>query len=214
MKVIITILLMLVLTTFIVIQDRSFDNAQDKNENEIFIFNWKSNSFVPSFYQGKALPTAASEIEVSVELIRNGLLVNLNSREISWFVNNKLVSKGRGLQKTTFTLTNGERGDIAVRVLGRTFVILIVRQELIIESANQRIFHAWPFFFNVKKMADILFNWRANNQEALGDVNNPNRLELDVPEEIKGMSVVLSATAQNRLNLLEFAKKTINLLIR
>ncbi len=71
-------------------------NAQTASSPQ-FLVTWKaSNSYIPSFYQGKALPSLEIEITASLELISNGHVVDLSSQNIYWYLDRGSGGRGDG----------------------------------------------------------------------------------------------------------------------
>ena len=69
-----------------------------------FLVTWKTTgSYIPSFYQGKALPTYGSNITASFELISaQGKVLDMSGQTIYWYLNDTLIGGGTGVQQVTF----------------------------------------------------------------------------------------------------------------
>ena len=68
-----------------------------------FLVTWKaSESYIPPFYKGKALPSQGAKITASVELVSNGHILDISSQNIYWYVDEVLVGGGTGVQQVTF----------------------------------------------------------------------------------------------------------------
>jgi len=199
-------------------------------QEPLFLINWGAHTFVPSFYQGKALPVGKADVRVSFDIIENGSSVSLRNKEVQWFLDERPIAAGPDLKQINISLQNVEDRDALVRVqvrnfknrsdLVKTFLIPVTAPDIVIDLPQTSLtpgvttVKSWPFFFNVSKLKDLVFSWLANGKETRGDVNMPNNLELELPPEVAGSSINLAVTAQNRFNLLESARKALNLLVR
>jgi len=182
-------------------------------QGEDFIVNWKSNGSAPSFYQGKILPTRTGGLQVGFELVTNGVVANLNNKEIQWVVDRKLIAQGRGLQ-TIEILPDSLNGEgILVKIIVKNFrgrdlkklvIIPTTRPEAIIERLATGLFRVWNFFFSTTA-DNLVYSWEVNSQKSEGLVESPFLLELDIPDNLVG-TLNIRATIHNRLNLLEVAK--------
>ncbi len=184
------------------------------------ILNWKSDVFVPAFYSGKALPTASSKVKLSVNLLRDNRLLSLGGREISWYLNNKLIKKGVGGQKADFLAEDGSNALVRVVVkigeqeVEKIITIPVIKPELVIAPQPTNVFQALPFFFNARKISDFIFRWMVGGRETQGKVGSPDVLELGAPEGLEQAEIILSASVQNKQSPLEVGKSVLKLLIR
>ena len=190
--------------------------AYAQTNNAEFLVNWKSSSLVPSFYQGKALAINLSTINIGFELVKNGGLVNLSGYEIRWLVNGSLIASGIGLQSTQFTANTNLR-DLVVTIIVKGFnggdlekalVIPLVSPESVFEKRTG-LLYAWPYFFNVKSLSNLIFNWEINGQKTSGQVRTPNVLELTIFPTEEPFPVNASVVIQNGSNLLERSQSII-----
>jgi hypothetical protein len=68
------------------------------------LITWKAHTLVPSFYEGKALPSAGSTIEASVAALSNNRLVDLSDYTITWLLNGSKIASDTGLTRITTAL--------------------------------------------------------------------------------------------------------------
>jgi len=194
-----------------------------------FLVSWQAESYVPSWYQGKVLATKGSAIKVSFELIDNGKIADLSKKKVRWYINDKLVqneNKGLGLKSYSFIADDYPGQDTEIRitivdykdeVLDKIIVIPIVSSEAVIDApyTNREIksgrnsFFAYPFFFNIKDLNKLSFEWLVDNQAAeAGD--NSAILDLNVDSLApKGFEINVKLTIKNLLDELSFASKNI-----
>lgn len=185
-----------------------------------FMITWKADSYTPSDYQGKILPSPGSAINLSLELINNKQLVNLSDYEIRWFINNKLQAKNWGLKNLTYKIDELEREDqnILIKIMNyqgkdleKLITIPLVMPEVIIRPINIGLFKALPFFFNVTSPNQLSFNWLINNQAPDKDGEDPNLLKLsNIQEAPPDFPTNIVINIANTLNKLENAKGILN----
>ena len=208
-------------------------NFVDAQSSPQFMVSWQAQSYVPSWYSGKVFPTQGSTVEVSFELIDGGKIVDLSSSKVRWYVNDKLIQNeqnGLGLRylKTFVQDYSGQETEIRITIvdyrgqaLHKIVRIPVVRPEAVIDapypdwkiSNGESFFQAFPFFFNVKNLGDLSFNWTVNNQPA-SETGNPQQLDLKVSSMPSGADINISVAVKNLLKELEFASKSIKLVIK
>lgn len=196
-----------------------------------FMVTWKAQSYVPSTYRGKILPTRGSPINVSFELIDNGKLANLSRNTIRWYLDEKLQTSGAGIKNFVFNASAlaGQSQSIKIIVvnykgaaLEKTLTIPVVQPEVVIDAPypNLKIspgtnnFKALPFFFNVTDLSRLIFSWSVNNKTAEPTSQEPELLKLTIEGGRPGSAINLKAVVRNLLNELEFASQSINLLVK
>lgn len=161
-----------------------------------FITSWSSNSFVPSWYQGKAFPTYGSRINVAFEVLEDGKVADLSKVPVRWYVNDDLVLNevyGNGIKTYSFVNEDYGNGMAVVRimmpdykggVIGTTINIPTKTSELVfdipyfqrkVERKDNQI-KAWPFFFNINNIGQLNFRWKANGGAIEADKADPAKL--------------------------------------
>lgn len=196
-----------------------------------FMVTWKANSYIPTNYPGKALPSNGSKVEVAIELIDRGKIADLSRTEVRWFINNRLQNSVIGLKNFSF-IAQRLKGDHEVRIdllnyrgvnLTKTITIPLVNPEVVIDSPYpenlltaglDNFFQALPYFFNIPDPSEIKFVWSANGLKTEGAVLRSDILNLNTAELPSGTNLNLEVITQNILNSLEVASKSINLRIR
>ena len=198
--------------------------------NYQFLTSWKADGFVPTWYQGKILPTRGSRVSVSFELINKGKISDLSNTVVRWYINDNLVkneNNGLGIKNYSFTVTDYPGNNAEIRIampdyngqpLNKIIQIPVNSPEVIVESpafslnniSKTAIFKANPFFFNVKTMKNLSFQWTANGQST-GNYAGSNILNFNVDPAIDpNTEISLSVVVKNLLNEMEFASKEIN----
>jgi hypothetical protein len=164
-----------------------------------FLVTWKaSNSYIPAFYQGKALPAPGSKITASLELISNGKILDISSQNIYWYVDEVLVGGGAGVQQVTFPPFGAPPSSLILEVdlpqyadgsLSHTINIPFVEPLAVIAapypnqefSSNPLAVEGIPFFFNATSSDNLLFNWTVNGQTG-SSAENPQVADITLPQ--------------------------------
>ncbi len=209
----------------------NFANAQSSPQ---FLASWQADSYAPGWYQGKIFPTRGSLISVSFELVNNDKIANLSRKKIRWYINDKLVkneSSGLGIKTLKFINNNPPGSDIEIKIVvvdyGSKPLYKIIRvpaaaPEAVIAapyaerkiSSGKNLFRVFPFFFNIKTLNELSFEWRANRQTAEPG-ENPQELNLNIGDQTPpGAAINLKAIIKNIANQFEFASKNLNLTIK
>lgn len=160
---------------------------------------WKTASYTPPGYRGKALPTPGSVIGVSAILVENGRSVSLLNQRVRWYVNDEIIKSGVGeIDLMTFVPTTGGDEYLDVRAdlpdyagLGglQSVRIPIVRPDAVIShpypkgefSGNTLALRARPFFFNTTDPSRLRYEWSFNDQSPK-NTEDPEYLSVSVPE--------------------------------
>lgn len=190
----------------------SFAQSVPVSAHKIFL-TWRTNTYVPSGFSGKAMPTANSQITASAELIDNGKTVDLSKQNVYWYQDNNFISGGYGLQTVTFRAPDVAGGTIDLRVEFpnysrgaqlKTVVIPIVRPEAVIESPfpNGKFSSSpvqllgQPYFFNADTISKLNFNWTVNGQTPSG-AENPQSLNVKFNTMLPDSALSVSLSVQN-----------------
>lgn len=199
-----------------------------------FLTSWQAQSYTPLWYQGKVFPTRGSVMEINFELINNNKIVNLSKNIVRWYINDKLVKNeknGLGIKSLKFINNNPPGSEIEVKIVvldyGAEPLYKIVRipvsqPEAVIDAPfaerkinkGKNLFRAYPFFFNVKDLNTLFFQWQANEQTAEPGAN-PRELNLDVDQQTPtGIKINIKTLIQNISDQFESASKNITAEVR
>jgi len=208
-----------------------FISVNAQQDTPQFMVSWKTNSFTPSWYQGKIFPTTGSRIDIKFDLIDSGKIVDLSKSTVRWYINDNLVineTNGLGI-KSYFFITNDYVGNnINVRisipnyngnVLDSVIDIPIANPEVVINipypdklvPTGKLNLEAISFFFNISDNSKLLFLWNANGQ--LSPATGNPFLNLNI-EAAAGPEIDLGILIKNIANELETASKNIKLKTR
>lgn len=200
--------------------------AQSQTRQIEVVLNWSSNAYVPLNYQGKALPTKGSAIEIVAQIIPKAITVdNLN---FLWFLDGNLQKTASGLGKDVFKFisqkTIGYTYSIRLEVLDQENNIMtsdyqeikLMEPQIVLETkippldssslkkyrinANQRVnFIAQPYFFNIKNLNSLEYFWKLGLKTA-SEINsdNSNIFTLTVGQIAETIKQNLQVWAQNK----------------
>lgn len=201
---------------FVVTFSPSITKAQTASSPQ-FLITWKTTgSYIPSFYQGKALPTYGSQITASLEIISQGKIVNLSNQTIYWYLQDTLIGGGVGVQTLTFPPLGEPPSSLQLKVelpyyasgyLIHTIDIPMVKPEAVIDapypsgqfSQNPVTLTALPYFFNTSAPSNLSYVWSVNNQQG-SNTENPETAQITLPQGTASgatLAVSLSITNSN-----------------
>lgn len=200
--------------------------SSPKNDFPVDIL-WKTNTFVPAGYPGKALPISGSPITV----IAVTPTQNPNELDYAWIVEDASSSiqgpEAQGVSEQIFTLnaegkipnfthsikviiTNLKTGAAATAGI----TILVKKPEVHLYSSDfwpQRINSqltglpattltvvARPFYFPADNLEDLVFIWQFDESQATSDAE-PNILKLNISSQMPlGIERLISVTVKPR----------------
>lgn len=179
--------------------------------NNDFILTWSTNSYIPQTYEGKALPIRGSEISVFALPVKK-LAQNPDYMYYRWLLDDDVVGWAGGMGKSSFSFAAEKwAGDFHKiesqildpqqrTVLSQNYIyIKIVNPEVLIFDSGNNYYPlvekisaspgknvkltAQPFFFNISKISDLIFDWQINGQSLPGQEDaDQNILTLTIPE--------------------------------
>lgn len=180
-----------------------------------FLITWKTTgSYVPSFYEGKSLPTYGSKITASLELVSNGRILNIGGQTIYWYLDDNLVGGGVGAQQITFPPTGDAPSFLRLKVelpnyngvyLVHSINIPMVKPLAVIYSPypngqfsqNPVTVTALPYFFNVINPSNLSYSWSVNGQTG-SNTENPEEAQITLPVGSQsGTSLTISLNVGN-----------------
>jgi len=191
-------------------------HAQTSVSSPWFLVTWKTTgSYIPSFYQGKALPTYGSKITASLELISpQGKVLDLSGQTIYWYVDDTLAGGGTGVQSVTFPPIGNAPNTVNLRVtipnyngayLVHAINIPMVLPEAVLYapypagqfSQNPVSVVALPYFFNIPSPSDLSYTWSVNGQNG-SNAEDPEMAQITLPGSTpSGTGVDVSLTIEN-----------------
>jgi len=192
------------------------------------ILTWQANNFYPADYAGKALATPNTPVTISVEVLRDGKLLDTSEGTFTWYVDEKLIDRAQGLKEILFTVKNPV-GDshfvrVAIKLENDVFenstripvsehVVAIEAPypDKLVRAGSKALLQAMPYFFNVFSLEDLTFSWKIN--ERVSEAGSDNQLILNVgtPQTEAQRTIQIISTVQNSRNFLEFSRERIQL---
>lgn len=112
-----------------------------------FILSWASDSYIPPFYAGKALPSTDSFIKITA-MPTFSLPMDINTLKFNWFSDGRLIGSASGEGKSTYIFKAYKSADssceIKLRVLypnskllaEKIIFIRIVKPEILWQTAE------------------------------------------------------------------------------
>ncbi|MCX7616164.1 MAG: hypothetical protein N2Z68_02120 [Patescibacteria group bacterium] len=207
----------------------------------LFIFSWKALNFAPSWYPGKVLPVNQTKIIVSFEAISTnqedyGKVLNLDDKNVIWFVNGVKVAQGKGLKSIVLTKDDFPRSELEINIKGeyqdndlsfqnknlplynKHFYIPLTKPEITL--SNKKIddnikvgevveFKLIPFFFNVENADFLITSWRINDNYLQSSEEDRFSLRVEVADLPPTGLLVVTGAVENLKDRLETVSKSI-----
>jgi hypothetical protein len=205
-KIFSQILISSLLITFGLALPTQSPKAEDVSGN--FILVWSSDSYVPSNYQGKALPTRLSRVKV-VALPIKKLSADQTWLYYRWLLDGQVAGRDSGQGKSAFnflvTRWGGDSHEIELQtldsqenVIGRNFISIPVveaetlllppqndyaaKNQITAKTGQEFNLLATPLFFHIKNLAELNFEWNFDGQILSStDQKNLNIFTLKIP---------------------------------
>ncbi len=198
---------------------------------------WTTDTYVPLSYQGKALPSRGSSIEVVTQLSSQ-----FNPQELifNWFIDNHIQKTESGLNKQTFKFNISEsvskNNIIKVEIsnsgntinLSSSLSLKAYEPEIVLTaekppfgfsnqyqfSDDQEIeFTAQPYFFNIIDIDGLDYQWSFGRQIAQQANNETlNNFILKIGNIAKSINQKLQVWAENINNPIQRAQATASII--
>ncbi len=203
--------------------------SQSQASNIEITLTWTTDTYTPLDYPGRALPSRSSNIEVVAQLDSLGL--NPQNLVYNWFLNNHIKKANSGLGKNVFKFNIGESVSkthtLMVEVYNQEDSLIGSSAELVLEAKEPEIilktnplteslrqyqfsgeqeinFTAQPYFFNIKNVDELNYQWSFGQQAASQvDNENLNKFILAIGKIAKSIDRELSVWAENKSNSIQ-----------
>lgn len=188
------------------------------------VITWKARSYVPAEFPGKPLPISNTPILASLEVFVNGKKADISGYRIYWYLNNRLIDRGVGLQSVSVRapqLLSGGIASLRAKIddypgfpISKNVDIPVVSPSAVIErSVSGNTFfsktlelEAVPYFFNVTDIPFLSFSWKVNG-EVVSAAENPQNLIVTINDDAVGGSILnIEALISNPVEYFESAK--------
>jgi hypothetical protein len=216
-------------------------NAQSVSNN--LVLSWSANTFVPSDYPGKSLPTYGSLVDLTVDAASSaGKTEGLN---FIWFLNGdkQIFSSGKNQSEFIFRVSASAGASISIgvqvqddngnTVAGMATAIPVVSSEVILYSDKSSSGYgsqsrnsiqtapgqevqllAAPYFFNVGSPKELEYQWIFEGKPVI-KVEDAEYFSLKIDEGTLGSSIQkeLSVNVENPKNRAQQASSKIDIVI-
>ncbi|MDP3880782.1 MAG: hypothetical protein Q8Q32_01185 [bacterium] len=211
----------LTLLVFLGLLGASFALAQESGPQ--IIISWKaSNSYAPSFFQGKLLPTRSSPVNARVLVLENGQIRNLAQTEIRWYLNGKLIKSGQGLTETqiSFDQLANRYNELSLTLrqykgsdFSKSVALPIHPPKVLLNDGNllnslnkdSALLIAHPFFFSIEQAGSLFFNWKIGKESYTASGISGSQVGIDLSRLEPGEVLDIALEVENALNSLEKA---------
>ena len=191
---------------------------------------WTTDTYTPINYQGAALPSKGSNIEVAVQFNSQGF--NPQDLTFNWFLNNNIQKESSGKNKQVFKFNIGEsitkKHFVKVEIMdingsnieiSDNLLLKAYEPEIILRAKNPPLkfsnqyqfsddqeieFTAQPYFFNINNISELNYQWKFGSDIALQiDDINLNNFILKVGKLDKIFEQILQVLVENKNNLIQ-----------
>lgn len=199
------------LALFLLFPFKSFGATTDPYLN----LTWKAKSYAPDNFLGKILPGASSPILVSLEAFENGKVADITGSQIKWYIDGELSATTIG--KKSFDLRTSRTPSSGVILVRANIVDKWSRQQskeisipvsppvVVLKSNylsrtfgdNKISLNAYPYFFGVVGLSDLVFSWKVNGV-AVNSAENPQAVDISFNEDADpGSSIIVESSISN-----------------
>jgi hypothetical protein len=151
--------------------------------SEKMVLTWKTETWVPPFYLGKALPVGNSKVNIALLLLNKNKPVDLSKHKIRWYVNNQLRQSGLGIINFSLTAPFTSNQSLLVRAVVENYndeewnqfiSIPVIRPEAVIDASQVNKLRPLAYFFNIDSAEKLKISWADNPQSTTLRVQNPD----------------------------------------
>lgn len=209
-----------------------YAHAQTTEQKPYMLLTWSTDTYVPAWYRGRALPIANSPVRVALDVIDGGKLVDLSRYTIRWYLGEIPHTGGTGLDTITVRVPDvtgtgilkvrAQINDYKQSTIIKVINIPVVTPEAVISSpissrailANSFLVEGIPYFFNVRNMSELSFDWLVNNTPQTGGEEasaDSNFLAVAFNKDAAAESVVnVRLSVKNMASSFEAARRNVS----
>jgi hypothetical protein len=194
------------------------------------LLGWETNSFYPSNYQGKPLPSDGSLVRVSLQLLKDNKIIDASAVPIKWYVNNKYFNDGVGMTNISFVADEGRGSSYSIKasvktnedIINEFLTIPVVQKELIIETTaiNGKIkpnssvtFSAVPYFFNIQSLDDLTISWNIQNQKIPNEKKSTLFVQFGEPKTDSQREIQVGTSVEEKGSFFSTVENTVKIQI-
>ncbi len=196
--------------------------AHAEIQNSGLWLTWRAATYVPADAAVRPLPVPNSKIIAALDVIENGIPVDISKQTVYWYVNDTLATGGVGLSRVTISVPNALGGDsFTLRAslpdykggLGKTIEVPVVNPLVVIRGTNAEgtiensPFLVWakPYFFDVNSIDELAVSWKVNGV-APQSYRDPFILNVSLDKDTPtGSAITFDVRITNPAKVLEFA---------
>lgn len=195
------------------------------------VLTWRANTFFPSDYPGKVVPSPGASVMVSAETLKGNLLADAPRATFTWYLDEHPFDEGVGLKEVMFTAARPAGGAHFVRVevddgsvtyLGSVripvappkIVVDIPAPFRTIAVGSEVTLSAIPLSFNVASLNNLEFTWIVSGERKNEIKGNSLTVKAGVPAPGGDSAISITAIAVNRSNQLESARASVELIVK
>jgi len=163
------------------------------------VISWATDTYVPTGFQGKRLPTSGSDIAAWVIIFVAGKPVSAANYTVQWYANEELLQSGRGLAAISFKApwTADQIVRLQARVQSPDGDLSVARIQVPVVTGPSANVAALPYFFNVSDASSLTFQWSANGVTAQNS-ESPDSAVITLGDNApSGTSIRVQVTATN-----------------
>lgn len=175
---------------------------------------WRTNTFVPADYEGKAMPIVGSTVtltafpEIKGEVPDNLLYTwsidaesrvrnTLGEQEFSFMVMKNVSSVFVSVEVSTLNQSVTITKALNIPLV-KPQILLEPGTPIFIAPGGKMELNARPYYFNIMRSTDLQYEWNFGGKSALGIPPDPNTLTLAIPSASGTGSQMLTVSAENR----------------
>lgn len=182
---------------------------------------WTAENFYPSDYRGKPLPSIETLVAVSVEITKDGKIIDAADTNIRWYIDEKFHKEGNGLKEVVFYASKWAGDSHFIRIeakkggvsASKIIEIPVAPKEAVIESSAGRsapanssvVFSATPYFFNVRSISDLDISWKIQRREIPGEKKSTLFVQFGTPENASQGEARISVAVREKNNAFQKA---------
>jgi len=178
------------------------------------VIDWSTNTYAPSGFQGKRLPTSGSDVTAWVAVFAGGKPMNASGYTIRWYADNQLLQSGKGLATISFKAPRATAKivNLQARIQASSGELLVANIQVPTVSPVVALQANYPggivttqsvdvkallYFFNVSDPSSLKFNWSANGVSG-ENAENPEVANINLGPNVQpGTAIRIRVTVNN-----------------
>lgn len=144
------------------------------------IMTWKSSSYVPDGYGGKALPVAGTSLAAALAAADAGKIISPSSYAVRWYVDGDLAGTKSGSSSFSFSVPRTGQDSVSLRAsvpelgIDSFLDIPVVRPEAVIDRAKFPELVPLYYFFSIRDPRSLRVSWDNQADSVTVIARNPD----------------------------------------